>query len=57
MAMSEGNQEFNIDKGYTHISLKEEEKWGLIVEGDAVNKGGQREYWLSILSSGQIPHG
>lgn len=55
--MSEGNQEFNIDKGYAHISLEEEEEWGLIVEGDAVNKGGQREYWLSILSGGQIPHG
>lgn len=38
--MSKGNQEFEINTGYAHISLEEEEEGELIVEGDAVNEGG-----------------
>ncbi|KAH9752557.1 CCHC-type domain-containing protein [Citrus sinensis] len=38
--MSEGNPEIEINNGYAHISLAEEEDGGLIVEGDAGNEGG-----------------
>ncbi|KAH9697145.1 CCHC-type domain-containing protein [Citrus sinensis] len=33
-------QEFEINTGYTHISLEEEEEGGLIVKGDDVNERG-----------------
>ena len=38
--MSEGNPEIEINNGYAHINLAEEEDGGLIVEGDAGNEGG-----------------
>lgn len=38
--MSGREQEFEINTGYTHISLEKEEEGGLIVEGDDVNESG-----------------
>ena len=40
--MSGREQEFEINTGYTYISLKEEEEGGLIVEGDDANESGPR---------------
>ncbi|KAL9432690.1 hypothetical protein AB3S75_027667 [Citrus x aurantiifolia] len=38
--MSGREQEFEINIGYAHINLEEEEEGGLIVEGDDVNESG-----------------